>query len=66
MPRFTGCLIGFQCWFVASSTGSKCGKSKAIDGQYLLNVRRCEVRWFKGNIVAERPHFVVVGTLAVT
>lgn len=51
---------------MASSTGSKCGKSKAIDGQYLLNVRRCEVRWFKSNIVAERPYFVVVGTLAVT
>ncbi|EGQ9864267.1 hypothetical protein D6Y15_24260 [Vibrio parahaemolyticus] len=31
MPRFVGCLIGFQCWLVVSVTGSKCGKGKLIE-----------------------------------
>ncbi|RZP85520.1 hypothetical protein D8T62_20045 [Vibrio vulnificus] len=32
MSNFVSCLIGFQCWLVASVTGSKCGKSKLIEG----------------------------------
>ncbi|QMV37047.1 hypothetical protein F6X00_12215 [Vibrio vulnificus] len=31
MPKFMGCLIGFQCWMAASYDGSKCGKSKSIE-----------------------------------
>ncbi|HAS6203982.1 TPA: hypothetical protein I7151_14085 [Vibrio vulnificus] len=31
IPKFVGCLIGFQCWMAVSLTCSKCGKGKLIE-----------------------------------
>ena len=42
MPKFVGCLIGFQCWFVVSFASVKCGKSKFIGSSSSLVVLRVE------------------------
>ncbi|HGS5687494.1 TPA: hypothetical protein ACMD0P_004519 [Vibrio parahaemolyticus] len=42
MPKFMGCLIGFQYWFVESLAGAKCGKGKFIGSSSSLVFRRVE------------------------
>jgi len=36
MPKFVGCLIGFQCWLVVNPTGLNCGKGKSIEAFVLV------------------------------
>ncbi|ELV8631649.1 hypothetical protein QNE64_004326 [Vibrio vulnificus] len=53
MPRLVGCLIGFQCWFVASLAGAKCGKGKFIGSSSSLVFRHVEFLGVKAESLAE-------------
>ncbi len=56
MPKFVGCLIGFQCWFVASFAGVKCGTSKLIGSSSSLFVLCVEFPETKAESIAEIHH----------
>ncbi|TFH88826.1 hypothetical protein ELS82_25855 [Vibrio ouci] len=62
MPRFVGCLIGFQYRLVVSLTGLKCGKGKLIEDFVFAVSSQLLVFRFKSYFVAEKTHFVVVET----
>lgn len=56
MPKFAGCLIGFQCWLVVSFVGVKCGKGKFIGSSSSLFVLRVEFHEAKAELRAEIHH----------
>lgn len=56
MPKFAGCLIGFQFWFVAGFVGVKCGKSKLIGSSSSLVVLSVEFSEAKAESCAEIHH----------
>ncbi|ENN6470635.1 hypothetical protein AB9X29_004472 [Vibrio vulnificus] len=53
MPKFAGCLIGFQSWFVVRLAGAKCGKGKFIGSSSSLVVRSVEFLEAKAESCAE-------------
>ena len=53
MPKFAGCLIGFQCWLVVSFVGVKCGKGKFIGSSPSLFVLSVEFPEVKAQSCAE-------------
>ena len=56
MPKFVGCLIGFQCWFVANLASVKCGKGKFLGSSSSLVFRRVEFLGVKAASLAEIHH----------
>ncbi len=56
MPKFAGCLIGFQCWLVLSFVGVKCGKGKFIGSSSSLFVLSVEFSEVKAESLAESHH----------